>query len=998
MANIPPKRLYLTKHYFMPLLRHSIFLVLFYWIHTLSAQAQSYNNEWIDHSQTYYKIKVGKDALYRIPYSTLQNAGLPAQANEYHLYRNGAEVPIYISSNTFTNANDYIEFYGKRNDGSLDTPLYAEPMQQASPYKSLFSDTAAYFLVWKPSVVELLFSPVGNDISNAPAPLPYFMHQQRTVTANAYADGRPITVDGLNNYLPFFGEGEGWLSLPIQAPDSMNYNVNTPAVYTAPDAPKAQWELKIAGRNNNFGSVIDHHLQIKVNGAIKADNFFADYNCYVQQFDMAADSLSMPQTQLTIKPVGDLAANDAVSIAYFQVTYPRLFNFGNQRLFEFQLPHNDAAYIEISNFNGETAPVLYDLTNLKRVIPIINSSGLYQISLNAGSNIDQPRRLVLCNTTHVSSLITVTQLSPRTFTDYSQAAQQGNYLIVASPQLGVGDTNTVAEYANYRRSAKGGGHLVSVAYIDELYDQFAFGTEKNPLAIVNFVNYAVDVFDSIPTQLLLLGKATMHSRFSLLEAYQQCLVPTFGVQPSDLLLAARNRNNPLPQLAVGRVPAQNANELAAYLNKVKDYESEFHDFYCADTSVWWRRKTIALATENDISDYNNALNTVRSYADSLSVGYFAADTLGVYGQLAEDDIALPQFDAAMNSGVGIIFFAGEQQNNRWRLQINSPNAYNNQDRYPFIISQSDFIGNIHGQQPTMANEFVLADQRGAIGFMDNVVRAVPGINKAHINRLLNGIRSNDYGNSIGIAQKNAVSELLGDNPSSDLFALTYTLCGDPALSIVPAPKPELMVQESDLMFYTTTGIPIFGNPAHITSSMSHFEARFSLWNLGKNSGDSCQLRVKRWLSASEIVDVLSQKIAVPRTKSDIALLIPNSLPNNGTINTFFFSVDYNGQIDEMCENNNTISKAAEVDNYVNVATILAAEQYRVYPIPAHEQLFIETQQPATLTICDLQGKTLWQQNNSIGKQTCPTTDMADGLYLLRISTAEGTATVKIVVK
>lgn len=37
-------------------------------------QAQSYGNEWINYNQTYYKIKISQDGLYRITYSVLQQS------------------------------------------------------------------------------------------------------------------------------------------------------------------------------------------------------------------------------------------------------------------------------------------------------------------------------------------------------------------------------------------------------------------------------------------------------------------------------------------------------------------------------------------------------------------------------------------------------------------------------------------------------------------------------------------------------------------------------------------------------------------------------------------------------------------------------------------------------------------------------------------------------------------------------------------------------------
>ncbi len=49
--------------------------------------AQTYNNEWIDFSKTYYKFKVGKAGLFRISQTTLSAIGLAAiPAQQFKLY------------------------------------------------------------------------------------------------------------------------------------------------------------------------------------------------------------------------------------------------------------------------------------------------------------------------------------------------------------------------------------------------------------------------------------------------------------------------------------------------------------------------------------------------------------------------------------------------------------------------------------------------------------------------------------------------------------------------------------------------------------------------------------------------------------------------------------------------------------------------------------------------------------------------------------------------
>src|SRR4051812_9602266 len=90
------------------------------------AKAQVYNNEWIDYSKTYYKFKIAKNGLFRIPQSLLSSAGLGSTPAEYfQLWRNGVQVPVYTSvPSGVLSASDYIEFWGKMNDGKPDKQLY----------------------------------------------------------------------------------------------------------------------------------------------------------------------------------------------------------------------------------------------------------------------------------------------------------------------------------------------------------------------------------------------------------------------------------------------------------------------------------------------------------------------------------------------------------------------------------------------------------------------------------------------------------------------------------------------------------------------------------------------------------------------------------------------------------------------------------------------------------------------------------------------------------
>src|SRR3954464_1731934 len=99
---------------------------------SIAAKSQHYYNEWIDYTKTYYKFKLAKTGIYRIPQATLAAAGLGNESAEnYQLWRNGEQVPIYtsVASGLFSQT-DYIEFWGLMNDGKPDKELYKKPEYQ----------------------------------------------------------------------------------------------------------------------------------------------------------------------------------------------------------------------------------------------------------------------------------------------------------------------------------------------------------------------------------------------------------------------------------------------------------------------------------------------------------------------------------------------------------------------------------------------------------------------------------------------------------------------------------------------------------------------------------------------------------------------------------------------------------------------------------------------------------------------------------------------------
>ncbi|MGB5979476.1 MAG: hypothetical protein WBG62_18820, partial [Cyclobacteriaceae bacterium] len=123
----------------------SIFFFLL--ISAATAYSQSYGNEWLDSNQEYFKISTANDGIHRITYSDLQAAGFPVETDprRIRMYHRGREVAIHIQGQEDARLDpaDYVEFYGLKNDGTLDAELY-NTGDQVNPYLNLYSDSTAY--------------------------------------------------------------------------------------------------------------------------------------------------------------------------------------------------------------------------------------------------------------------------------------------------------------------------------------------------------------------------------------------------------------------------------------------------------------------------------------------------------------------------------------------------------------------------------------------------------------------------------------------------------------------------------------------------------------------------------------------------------------------------------------------------------------------------------------------------------------------------------------
>src|SRR5690606_10867120 len=549
------------------------FLLLLLVAASLKSQSQAYNNEWNDYSKTYYKFKVAATRIHRIPQTTLAAYGIQNTPAEYlQLWRNGVQIPIYTSIQTgIFGPSDYIEFWGEMNDGKPDHDFFNNPLHQISDKHSMLSDSAVYFLTINPVTSEnKRLVPTANNVAGNVLPVePFFMYTVGSQFKTKLHTGRAELVGDSYTYSSVFDYGEGWTSGDIATNAFVASNNSNLRVYTGPGAPSPTLRGTAAGNARNPG-----YYKVHLNGDSIAGQTMNYYE------------VSHLETPVDISKISGNVANiqvynkcpmpvDRMVVANIELKYPRQFVMNSVNVFEFELPANaNGNFLQFSAFAyAAWPPILFDLTNGKRYIGDLGAAPLVRFALEPSAT---DRKIVIFSQLPTLPVV-VNTLEQNTFVDFSKPENQGDYLIISNPMLTTSPSgsNPIEDYKKYRSSTAGGGFNAHVYMVQELIDQFGFGIKQNPLGIRNFIRWARANFQTTPQYILLIGKGLVYPQARGYENnadfHKLALVPTFGYPASDNMLASEPGSS-RPLTPIGRISAVHGYEVAAYLEKVIEYE------------------------------------------------------------------------------------------------------------------------------------------------------------------------------------------------------------------------------------------------------------------------------------------------------------------------------------------------------------------------------------------------------------------------------------------
>ncbi|MER3471760.1 MAG: hypothetical protein C4330_10670 [Chitinophagaceae bacterium] len=886
---------------------------------SLGAKAQVYNNEWIDYNKTYYKFKVGRTGVYRIPAATLSSAGLnniPAQY--FQLWRNGKEVPIYTSvASGNLSASDYIEFWGEMNDGKPDLELYKIADYQLNNKWSLESDTAIYFLTVNPTGTNLRFQTTPNNVSGTTlTPEPYFMYTTGKYFNEKINPGQGIDVGDAYLYLSDYDMGEGWSSNDIDSGAIRNITFNNLFVYTS--GPQGKFKIAVSGNK-----VAQRQYQVNFNGV-------SIIQSPVNYFDYRRDSASIDPSTLSANTasidVKNLSASspDRMVIHQAELSYPRQFNFGGSTNFEFSLPASAVGnYLVISNFSyGTATPVLYDVTNGQRYAADLTAAPSVRFVLLPSAT---QRNLVLVSE-EPTNITNVTSLQTRSFTNLNLAANQGDYLIITSPALfaGPNGTNPVDDYRAYRSSLAGGSYNAKIYLVDELVDQFGFGIKMNPTGIRNFLRFARARFITAPKSVLLIGKGVNYVTQRGVEGDinndKLNFVPSFGWPASDILLTA-DPGSPYPQTPIGRLSVINGNEVAIYLKKVKDYEAaqKFSSPYIADKA--WMKNVVHINGIGDPTYYPIIRNNLDAYK-SIIVDTLYGAKVTTFEKTISVGVQQLNIPDLFQQGISLITYFGHSSSTTLEFNLDNPENYNNFGKYPMFIGLGCNAGDFFkysttrlSVKETISEKYVLAQDRGTIGFIASTHYGVIHYLDLWAQRAYKNIGVTNYGKGIGEIMKATAADALNFSTPNDLLARANaeqsTLHGDPVVSVNSHPQPDYVVEDSMVKV----------SPSFISVADANFTVNATYLNIGKAINHTIVAEITHQHPDGSVT-IHRDTIPGIRYATTLTVAMPiNPARDKGT-NIINVKIDADNEVQELFETNNTVSKTF---------TIFEAEARPVYP-------------------------------------------------------------------
>ena len=771
---------------------------------TSAVQGQStpFNPGWFSAGESFVRLAVLEDGMYRVTGAQLEQAGLSlneVNPNSLRLLENGQEIPLWIEGGAQTTfqTGDAIIFSGQRNRGTGEAWAYNEdPSLQGSTYYSLFSDTTWYWLAWG-GADGLRYQ---NTDPNQTIANPVLTSSLRD-TLHFEEDLLYYFGDSDDAAQPEYTRGEGFFWWSLTHTDTQPIE----QAYTIPiDALANSNDSLVVSVKISSGSAPRHRVTL----GIKAGDTALNCDTCTDEADWSGYSF---QTLRIAVPQTAVAGNASVEVV---ITSNNEFNSVPNRVL---IDWVKASYQRNLNLNSPQQPLSVP-TPGNRTFQFSQDTPVPVAAFNPR---DQRRYAIPATSTfsindETSGPTDIWVVRNNAYLMPAQMRLQSpldlatpteiDYLIITTPALAA----SANEMANYRRTAD--GYQVQVVFQSDIFNQFDYG-RPTPLAIQRFIQ-TTQAWDSKPTFVTFWGDAVRPDNNQARRPLLPWEVISFGYSPSDSWFGMHlnGQDDWIERLAIGRIPLRDNSTGSFFVQKIANYES-------VPVGAWQKRMLMLVGGKDGFEQsrlQNHALNWGRLAVAEPTV----MDTLRFFKTASDplDPSFQDSLSQAFKSGASWVSYFGHSAADTWEIVTDAPEDYDNADRLPVVLSLGCNTGNFAGGRSEDADRLVygerlvVASPNGAIAHWGS--SSASTINQpAALTTELHDVVFQDTTRILGIALQRAKKQYIeSGTQSSSVYnvLLQYGLIGDPATRIRIADRPEFQVSTDGVTITPLTPVPADG--------------------------------------------------------------------------------------------------------------------------------------------------------------------------------------------
>ena len=495
--------------------------------------------------QPAYKISVNESGLYVLTKDEMRDAGLPVDSLDprtLKMYFMGEELAILVTGeqDTSLDDSDAVLFFGEG-------------------VNTRYTDTGIYWLSHD--------GELGKRI-----------HEQSSTSGGSLDEAYISSVHSEDNVfympaLPKEPDFDHWYGYRINAlppaPLSGHRDYDVHLEHVASGNYQASVETAIGG---NFDGV--HHLRLYINGDEVLDDTWSGRTMYRGDTQFSQGLLQEGKNTVRVEMVNDTPGQlfDFVNVDWLQLSYWRKYSTDDD-LLVFGGDLSGSIRYQIDGFTSPDIQV-FDITDPNQVKQItgtsISDQGGAKYRLQFGTNETNQRKYLALTT---AQRRTPTDISADTPSNLQSTSNSADYIILSHHDF----LDAIQPLVTQRTDQ---GMRVTLVDVQDVYDEFGYGM-MSAEAIRDFLAYTYRYWQSpAPSDVLLVGDGTYDLR-----QYLGTSAPTFlppflemvdfdlGETATDNRYVAVSGDDILPDMNIGRLPANTSNQAEVMVDKILRYES-----------------------------------------------------------------------------------------------------------------------------------------------------------------------------------------------------------------------------------------------------------------------------------------------------------------------------------------------------------------------------------------------------------------------------------------